>query len=322
MDSQSTFGKEPKLRSLPEIPNWINNIMGYCSSLNLSSLLLSNWSIPDEPVGNSVAANATRTERQLKLKQDERCYGIMLNCLSEFSDLRNRLMKLPTLNPSDALTFVPRGSLLYRAIVAAGLSNAGDAYYRGILDEISACKQGSKDYPDHAKELDNLFAQLPDSLAFSDAMKRSILQSSIHPDLNTMATASSLQPGITYSIMSSHLLGEHYRLATKRKSEAAALTEASKNKVAIIEDKEPVANYSNFANLHGGRTAYNKRNRGRENFKQTDTKAKFSGTCNNCKKVGHKKADCWAKGGPKERNPPHENSQKDFKKRVFKKSKG
>jgi len=47
MDSHSTFGKEPKLRSLPEIPNWINNIMGYCSSLNLSSLLLSNWSVPE-----------------------------------------------------------------------------------------------------------------------------------------------------------------------------------------------------------------------------------------------------------------------------------
>ena len=164
MDSHSTFGKEPKLRSLPEIPNWINNIMGYCSSLNLSSLLLSNWSIPDEPVGNSIAANATRTERQSKLKQDERCYGIMLNCLSEFSDLRNKLMKLPTLDPSNALTFVPRGSLLYRAIVDAGLSNAGDAYYRGILEEISACKQGSKICPDHSKELDNLFAQLPESL--------------------------------------------------------------------------------------------------------------------------------------------------------------
>jgi hypothetical protein len=218
MDSHSSFGKEPKLRSLPEIPNWIHNIMGYCSSLNLSSLLLSTWTIPDEPVGNSVQANAIRSERQNKLKQDERCFGILLNSLSEFSDLRNNLMKLPTLNPSDALTFVPRGSLLYRAIIDAGLSNAGDAYYRGILEEISACKQGSKSYPDHSKELDNLFAQLPESLAYSDAMKRSILQSSIHPDLNTMATASSLQAGITYSMMSSHLLGEHHRLATKRKS--------------------------------------------------------------------------------------------------------
>ena len=314
MDSQTTFGKEPKLRSLPEIPNWINNIMGFCSSLNLSSLLLSNWSIPDEPVGNSAAAIATRTERQLRLKQDERCYGIMLNCLSDFSDLRNRLMKLPTLNPSDALTFVPRGSLLYRAIVDAGLTNAGDAYYRGILDEISACKQGSKSFPDHLKELDNLFAQLPDALAYSDTMKRSILQSSIHPDFNTMATVSSLQPGVTYSLMSSHLLGEHHRLSTKRKSEAAALTESSKNKVAIVEEKEAVANYSN---LHGGRTAYNKRHRGRDESKQSDPKVKFVGSCHNCKKVGHKKADCWAKGGPKERK----SNEKDSKKRATKKNK-
>jgi len=60
----------------------------------------------------------------------------MLNFLSEFSDLRNKLMKLPTLDPSNALTFVPRGSLLYRAIVDAGLSNAGDAYYRDSRRDI------------------------------------------------------------------------------------------------------------------------------------------------------------------------------------------
>lgn len=317
MDSQSTFGKEPKLRSLPEIPNWMGNILGYCSSLNLSSLLLSNWSIPNEPVGNNAAANAIRAERELKLKQDERCYGIMLNCLSEFPDLRSRLMKLPTLNPTEILTFVPRGSLMYRAIIDAGLTNAGDAYYRGILDEIMHCKQGSKSLPDHLKELDNLFAQLPESLAYSDAMKRTTLQSSIHLDFENMATASSLQPGISYSIMSSHLLGEYHRQVTKRKSEAALLTEVSKHKVAATEETAAAAN---FANLHGGRASYNKRYRGRPDIKPPEPKAKFSGTCNHCKKVGHKKADCWAPGGPKERKSSHSN---DFSssKRYFKKKK-
>ena len=31
---------------------------------------------------------------------------------------------------------------------------------------------------------------------------------------------------------------------------------------------------------------------------------KFNGTCNNCKKPGHKRADCWAKGGGKEGQGP------------------
>ena len=122
-------------------------------------------------------------------------------------------------------------------------------YYREILDEIMHCKNESKSLPDHLSELDNLFEQLPEASAYCDAMKRTTLQSSIHLDFENMATASSLQRGITYSVMASHLLGDNHRLSSKRKAEAKSLTEASKHKLASTEETNAAAN---FANLTSG----------------------------------------------------------------------
>ena len=137
----------------------------------------------------------------------------------------------------------------------------------------------------------------------SDASKKVILRKAIHPDLNMMATASSLKANCTYDVLCSDLLGEHHQQLASKKTSAAALTESTKIAVAAVSE-EPAANY---ANLHGGRAAFNNRKRfqrpdHRQDNRQSQaqpSKKPFTGTCFNCKKEGHRIADCFAPGGPK-----------------------
>jgi hypothetical protein len=73
--------------------------------------------------------------------------------------------------------------------------------------------------------------------------------------------------------------------------------------------------YENESNVdsNGSSQALNVQgaHRTKENFKR-----KFSGTCHNCGKIGHKKMNCWAKGGGKAGQGPKGSRQQDSKAHV------
>ncbi len=290
MENNSSSGKEPKLRALYQVSNWRHEFFAFCIQKDLMEPLLSNFD------ANTAAL----------ITKNRLVYGYCLSALSDFTDLRDRMMNIDTLNPANPETFVPDGSLLFRSIVEEGLVNAGEAYYQGVLSSIDQCSQGVRPFPDFVKELNDLYKQLPASLTPSDALKRVKLRRAIHQDLSVMATASSLKPNITYDGLCSDLLGEYYQQAANKRTSAAALTESTKL-VTAATSEETIANYSNF---HGGRTAiknrklhhhrHDSRHDDRQNYSQT-IKKPFTGTCFNCKKTGHRIADCYAPGGPKEK---------------------
>lgn len=217
-EPQHSSGKEPKLTALHQIPNWKHDFFASMIKKDLMEPLIPNF------VANTV---------QLRTK-NRMVYGHCLSSLSDFPDLRDRMLKVATLDPSEPATFIPDGSLLFRRIVQEGLENAGDAYYQGILTHIHELRQGSQTFPVFITELNNLFKQLPATMMPSDALKKVILRKAIHPDLNMMATASCLKQNCTYDGLCSDLLGEHHQQLVSKKTSAAALTETTKLAAAAV----------------------------------------------------------------------------------------
>ena len=56
-------------------------------------------------------------------------------------------------------------------------------------------------------------------------------------------------------------------------------------------------------------------------FGNSTPKQKFKGDCYNCGKPGHRKIDCWAKGGGKESQRPNFPKRKPFNTRKYDKIK-
>lgn len=278
-NSSQSGGYAPKLKSFHEFSIWKPLMFGYLAQHNLSEILRPNWAIPGPPRNGAVDL------RSQAISKDERVYGHLIASMSDFPILLNKVLALPTLNHMKP-DFVASGSTLLKAMEKVIMENPSEAFYTSVETQISAFSQGSKPIPKFISELDNLFSQLPERLAYSDAKKMFTLRRGLHADYKAYSDALAATMGITYTNMCESLMGEYNHKEAILSLQAASNTEITKNMIHHQNESSESANFAKRGFKHT-----------RDSRPKSVDKKRHEGKCFTCGKSGHFSNQCWHNNG-------------------------
>jgi len=283
----------PKLRAAQVFPSWKRDFTGHLAQHCLVDVINSAFVIPALRVGNTPAAVAANIDREKALQKDERVYGFIVSALNEFPTLRSKLMDDPTLSLSEP-NILPSGSNMYKALIKELTENPNEAFYSAIETKIGTFTQKAKPMPMYIAELDNLFAQLPERLQYSDGKKLFTLRKGLHKDYESFAISLSATTGITYAKMCSSLISEFHHQEAVTQEQAVSLTEGNKHVIARIEEQKAESEFSQTESANFATNFQKHRRLEQDNHDNHNSAHRFDITCYNCNNSGHIARHCRA----------------------------